>query len=381
MSRRDGLAENCTGEPPMHKRELAAKIVDNPLARTLWRAAAPFRKGLRILAYHRVLNFDARSFPFDEDVISASSEAFRQQMRFAQKNFDIISFADLRQCELEDRPYPNRALIVTFDDGYRDNYTCAYPILKEFRLPATIFLVTGHIGRSKLFWWDAVAYCVKNTPRAVIELPEISPQKLRLDSAEDRAFAIHLILGWIKHVPDDVSRRFVSRLPEELGVEMPEGVAEGMHLSWDEVREMAENGIEFGSHTVSHPILANVSEEHLERELLESKKTIERELGREVLTLAYPVGRRSKFNQLAQTLAAKHGFRFAVSYEEGVVSPKGFDRYAMPRIHVEAAYDRSLFRANLMFPDLMLGKSQWPHLALEYQAALKMTTKEISQGS
>lgn len=365
----------------MYKKELAAKVLDNPLVRGVWRATMPFRKGLRILAYHRVLDFEAGSFPFDQEVISATTEAFYQQMKFVKKNFEVLSFADLYECERAGRAYPKRALIVTFDDGYRDNYTNAYPILKSLNLPATIFLVTGHIGKAKLFWWDAVAYCIKQTPLAAKEFPQLAPRLLPLVEPEDKAAAIQFILGWIKHVPDEVSRRFVAQLPEMLRVEMPEEVGAGMHLSWEEVGEMAANRIEFGSHTVTHPILSNVSEEQLERELSESKKTLEEKLKQKVLTLAYPVGRRSKFNEFAQLAAARLGFRYAVSYEEGIVLENGFDRFAIPRIHVEADYTGKLFRTNLMFPQLMLGRSRWPHFGLEYKEALRMASKEIAQGN
>lgn len=337
----------------MSKREIAAKVMDNRIVRGFWQSSGRYRKGLRILAYHRVLDDNIKSFPFDGDVISASSEDFYQQMKFVSSHFDVISFADLYQCELENRDWPERALIVTFDDGYRDNYTNAYPILKAFNIPATIYLVTGHIGQAKLFWWDAVAYCVKHTTLATKHFPEIAAQPLQLK--DQKQTAIQQILNWIKLVPDEVSRAFVAQLPNELQVDMPKEVCAGMHLSWDEVKEMAANKIEFGSHTVTHPVLANVGEEQLERELSESKKTIEQKLKKEVLSLAYPVGRKTKFSKLAQTIAAKQGFRYAVSYEEGIVFEKDCDRYAMPRVHVETDFSKSLFRANLMFPQFILG--------------------------
>ncbi len=354
----------------MSKKELAARMIDNRIVRRGWLASDRYRKGLRILAYHRVLDNKANSFPFDEDVISASSEDFYQQMKFVSRHFEVISFADLHQCELENRNWPERALIVTFDDGYRDNYTHAYPILKAFNIPATIFLVTGHIGQTKLFWWDAIAYCVKHTKLAAKDFHEISEHTLPLTDRREKEIAIQRILDWIKQVPDEVSRQFVARLPKELDVEMPENVSQGMHLSWEEVKEMAVNKIEFGSHTVTHPILANVGEEQLEREIFESKKTIEQNLNREVLALAYPVGRITKFNNLAQKASEKHGFRYAVSYEEGVVFQERFDRYAMPRIHVETEYSKSLFRARVMFPNFMLRTEKANHSIFDNKESL-----------
>ena len=145
----------------MVKRRLAASVFGNEIARRVWWRNP--RPGLRILAYHRVLDDDESSFPFDEEVISATTDDFCRQMKFARDNFEIISFRDLEICEQQGRPWPKRALIITFDDGYRDNYTNAFPILREFGLTATIFLTAGHIGLRELFWWDLVAYCIKHS--------------------------------------------------------------------------------------------------------------------------------------------------------------------------------------------------------------------------
>ncbi len=337
----------------MSKRELVARALDNPVARKLLPVGGEAR-GLRILAYHRVLDDDPAEFAFDQDLISASRHAFREQMKFARANFDVISFKDLYGCEVEGRSWPQRAIIVTFDDGYRDNYTNAFPVLKELGIPATIFLATGHIGKQKLFWWDEIAWCVKQSRRQSITLPQISAEAVPLASATDRQQAIKKILAWIKDVPEEVRAEFVSTLARRTDAPAPNGLASGMHLSWDEVKEMAASRIEFGSHTVTHPILANVDEVQLKEEIAASKKTIERNLGEETLVFAYPVGRASRFGKRAEEAVARCGYRYAVSYDEGLATQDPSERYVLRRIHVEREHSMSLFRANLMFPRLMI---------------------------
>jgi peptidoglycan/xylan/chitin deacetylase (PgdA/CDA1 family) len=337
----------------MSKRELVARALDNPVARKLLPVGGE-AKGLRILAYHRVLDDDPAEFALDQDLISASRRAFREQMKFARANFDVISFKDLHRCEVEGRPWPQRALIVTFDDGYRDNYTNAFPVLKELGIPATIFLATGHIGKQRLFWWDEIAWCVKQSRRQSITFPQISADTVPLASAADRREAIKKILAWIKDVPEEVRAEFVATLAARTDAPAPNGIASGMHLSWEEVKEMASARIEFGSHTVTHPILANVDDVQLKEEIAASKKTIERNLGEEALVFAYPVGRRARFGKRAEDAVARCGYRYAVSYDEGLATEDPAQRYVLPRIHVEREHSMSLFRANLIFPRLMI---------------------------
>jgi peptidoglycan/xylan/chitin deacetylase (PgdA/CDA1 family) len=129
-----------------------------------------------------------------------------------------------------------------------------------------------------------------------------------------------------------------------------------MHLTWDEVREMAANGISFGSHTVTHPILSRVTPEQLTDEVVESKRTLERELNKPAIAFSYPVGDSPNFNQMVEKCVADAGFRYAVSYEEGIADAHISDRYALPRLHVETNDTIREFKAKLMYPGLLVSR-------------------------
>jgi peptidoglycan/xylan/chitin deacetylase (PgdA/CDA1 family) len=337
----------------MGKREQVATILGNPLAHRVWDSSGAGSRSLHILAYHRVLDDDHATFPFDEAVISATTHTFRQQMEFVSRNFNVISFKQLARLERERRAWPERALMITFDDGYRDNYTNAFPILREMGFSATIFLAVAHINAAKLFWWDFIAYCFKQTPLSSVTLSLFDAQPLSLADTGARREATDRVLDWIKEVSESTKSEFVSTLADNLEVRLPKNLAAGMHLSWDEVREMTAGGIEFGSHTMTHPILSNVNAEQLALEVSESKRIMEQELGSEVLTFSYPVGGRTSFNEMVKAEVQKCGFRYAVSYREGVAK-KGCDPFALPRIHIETSHSLNLFRANLMYPKIML---------------------------
>jgi peptidoglycan/xylan/chitin deacetylase (PgdA/CDA1 family) len=339
----------------LSKRRLASAFLGSRLAQRMW--ARPVScDTVRILAYHRVLDAPKRGFPFDHDLISASSALFRDQLHFVRDHFNVISFEDLARCEDAGQPWPERGVIITFDDGYRDNFSHAYPILREMKFPATIFLATGHVGQSSLFWWDLVVYCMKRTAQTSVKFDEIAGVPMSLRTRRKRRIAVQNILTWLKSVPEEAKGAFLARYAAKLGVSVPEDVADGMHLSWDEVREMAANGISFGSHTVTHPILARVTPEQLTNEVVESKRTLERELGKPAMAFSYPVGDSPNFNQMVEKCVADAGFRYAVSYEEGIADANLSDRYALPRLHVETHDTIHEFKAKLMYPGLLLSR-------------------------
>lgn len=333
----------------MSKRELAASLLSHKLAQPLWRLT-PQHGYLRILAYHRVWDESPEDFAFDEQLISASSEDFHCQLEWARRHFEVLSFADLHACDKENRPWPRRALIVTFDDGYADNYTHAFPILKQLNLPATIFLSTGYLDNPRLFWWDAIAYCVKHTPLAKINLPHVSPQALPLQSQASQRHSINQILRWIKSVPEEEKNAFLEQLPDLLQVTLPTDISSAHQLSWQQVQEMSKNGIEFGGHSVTHPILTNISAMQLNEEIAGSRCIIEKHIQKEVLVFSYPNGQSSPVVQEAVRCA---GYSYSTAYFAGVAHPSQ-GNYSLPRIAVETDFSFALFQASLLFPHIML---------------------------
>ncbi len=123
-------------------------------------------------------------------------------------------------------------------------------------------------------------------------------------------------------------------------------------MSWDHVREMSAAGIEFGSHTVTHPILSTVDDEALNRELVNSRQKLERELGKPVSILAYPIGEASAFNDKVIGAAQSAGYRIGVCYVEGVNRLDDLDRFRMRRQHVELHISRDYFLGLLSLPEV-----------------------------
>jgi len=305
---------------------------------------------LTILAYHRILNIDHEPFfDFDEGVISATPHDFEAQVKWLKNNFNITTFASLLKGEMA----PN-SLIITFDDGYKDNYENAYPVLNKYNVPATIFLTTGYIESSRLFWWDEISYLVKKTAKRKLSVNYLgNPITFDLITRNDKKNAISHILKLVKRIPNNDRIDIINRLRIELEVDIDNFSDARMILSWDEIREMSKNGIEFGAHSVTHPVLANATPETVKYEVEESKRKIECEIGKDVTTFSYPVGGSDRFNEQAKRSVENAGYSYAVSYIPGKNTMLNLDKYCLNRIHVEKNESISVFKSKVVFPEFM----------------------------
>lgn len=311
-------------------------------------AAKLRRSCLTVLAYHRVFDILPGQYPFDEETVSTSCDMFDRQMNFVSKNFDVITFAYLKKCLEGCNALPGRPLVITFDDGYADNYFNAFPSLKKYNLPATLFVTTGYIGTLQPFWFEKIAFWVKHSQDISSVLKQFG---ITFDSGVE--VTSDRILDFLKKIGDHVRIQIMEEcekerllMPDEKEVDMIRP------LSWDEIREMSAWGIEIGSHTVTHPILSRVSDEKLRFELYESKKKIEDEIGKEVLAVAYPVGKRDAQNEKVFNEAEKSGYFFGITYDEGFDTLRPLDRYRIRRIDVERIDSLNLFRSQLLLPQL-----------------------------
>lgn len=309
---------------------------------------------LTTLAYHRVFEFDPKTYLFDEDIISASPEQFDQQMAYVKGNFDPLSFEDLKGC-VAARKFPPKPLLITFDDGYRDNYDFAYPILKRHGLSAIIFLTADYIGRQEPFWFEQIAYWIKTTKKRTFILKADRQHTYRIE--KNRRPVIHAVQALLKSVDDNLQKDLMEQLGNQLdGQRSFSDLAQP--LCWECVREMSQNGIEFGSHSMGHFNMANLSDARLRKEIFDSKAVIEGCLRKPIFVFSYPIGGRQCFDDRVRAMLSEAGYEFAVSYIDGVDRCDSFDHYGMRRIHVERADGFTLFKATLLLPHLFCEGSQ-----------------------
>jgi len=334
------------------RRDALARLVAGAGAdRLALRARSGASRSLAILAYHRVIDMGPEDeFPFDPELVSAGIEDFRWQMRTLAERCTPIALSEAARRLASGEPLPPRAVAVTFDDGHRDNHTHAFPILRETAVPATIFLSTAYIGGRATFWFDRVAHLLYRTHRESIELRALD-LRIELADVASRRRAAARVLAAMKEVPDARRREALEELASAAGLDGEDDPRSGA-LTWEQVREMRAGGVEFGSHTVSHPILSRVDDRMLERELGDSRREISERLGTPADLLAYPVGGESAYDERTVATARACGYRWALTYVSGVNPWPVADPYRLRRLHVERYTTRPRFAAMLAFPRL-----------------------------
>ncbi|MGE5178131.1 MAG: polysaccharide deacetylase family protein [Bacteroidota bacterium] len=245
-------------------------------------------------------------------------DRFERQMRHLARAYRPLPLPELLQRSREGT-VPKGAVAVTFDDGYADNADHALPILARHRIPATIFLATGCIGTGRILWHDEVLLAFAGSDRCEIRLAGAPPEApaLPLRTEAERHRAAFIALAELKPLPEGERLARIRALQEELG-RGDSAISASLMLDWDRVRAMRRAGVDFGSHTVTHPILSRVTPEREREELIDSKHTLERELGEEITLFAYPNGRPGDFSERTVAALRAAGYGGAVTTIFGV---------------------------------------------------------------
>lgn len=268
-----------------------------------------------MLAYHRVIDRTAPGFDTYRRNVSTTPEGFAQQMAYVAERYSVIGLDRLLAWLDGSADLPTRPLLLTFDDGYRDNLVHALPVLRSHGFPAVVFLATGAIDTGEPLHWDLAAYCFSHTDRQEALLPVIGRRRWRTDG--EREGTLDEFIEAIKRLPDGQLRTAVARLPDQLDVQPPDDAFAGVYLRWSEVSEMADQGVAFGAHTVDHPILARLGPEEAAAQVLGSRERVAEALGRPVPAFAYPNGLAGDFDRGVVDIVRRAGFSAAFTLVPG----------------------------------------------------------------
>ena len=298
-----------------------------------------------ILCYHRV---GSGGIPLYS---SLSVEIFERQMRFVSDHYRVVSLG--QACDELRSPVANTSpgIVVTFDDGYCDIYHKAFPILQKYRVPATVFLTAGAVETGEVAWYDRVFLALKLWPGEVFGLDLDRPRQFSITNAETRKEAAVEIVSFLCTLPN--CRRRLCCLELEQRMSLPMKDLTGRMLTWEQVREMYQAGIIFGSHTMTHPVVSQLSAAEMSDELYESKSLMERRIGCRVDEFAFPFGHKSHRHGRNVQAIEDFGYRCAVTTDWGCNLP-GANLYELRRVQVDDQPSLPLFVLRLNQPLLQV---------------------------
>ena len=296
-----------------------------------------FDRRLSILIFHRVHAETDLLFPTDPD-----AARFRELMAFLARSFTMLPLDEAIR-RMNEGNLPARALCVTFDDGYTDNYEVACPILKSLGIPATFFVSTGFMDGGEM-WNDRVIEAVRNHGSKSLDLTAAVGGRFTVPSPtgtpDEKRATSEAILNEIKYYAYDDRLAAVARIESAADARRSGKVM----MSPQQVRALRGEGMTIGGHTVSHPILMRLDADHAREEIAAGKARLEALLGERIGLFAYPNGKPGKdYGAREVALVREAGFDAAVTTSWGVAG-KGCDPYQLPRF---SPWDRNPVRFGL----------------------------------
>lgn len=301
-------------------------------ARALTRARAV------AVTYHKVLPDAMRIENRSENIVFESE--FAAQLEHLRAHYHVVTGAELRAALAGSTALPPRSVVITFDDGYLNNYTHAFPVLRRAGMTALFFVSTGFIDGTEPMWFD------------------------RLDAALDRVDDTRWA-GWVREagLPDGITgrgsfRRWLKTLPSvgrdewvgRVQAVAPRAAAlnatETAAMTWRQAREMAEAGMTIGSHTVHHEIVATAATDAVEAELAGSRAVIEREVGSQCWAFSYPNGQPDDFGDRDKALVDRAGYLCAFTQIPGFIGSTA-DRLSLCRMPIPGSSNLDVFRSRV----------------------------------
>jgi peptidoglycan/xylan/chitin deacetylase (PgdA/CDA1 family) len=323
---------------------------------------------LTVLTYHHIAD-PAPGYAFDPDVADATPEQFRRQLETVARHFTVIGVDELIG-SLDGAPLPRNAAMITFDDGYRSCLDTALPILREVGLRAMFFVATSFVSERRLYWWERIAYTISS--RKVDRVMLSYPTPIEVDLAAPAAVAA--LIDTVKNTSGLELPRFLDELSREAHVEwdpeLERRLADDLIMTWDDVRALADAGMDVESHSRTHRVLQTLNPAELEADLVGSRLDLEEQLGRPVRAIAFPVGR-SIAGMRTRTIRRallRAGYRIGFSNASGTsLIWAATDRFDLKRWAVDRAMSDSMFLGQAALP--ALGYRSKKH-ELEYQSGL-----------
>lgn len=294
---------------------------------------------LRIITYHRVapINHLPNLSP---RMINATPEVFQQQMNFLAGKYRVVSMEDVLNAFEKRATLPKRAVLITFDDAYRDFIEFAWPILKKLNLPVTVFVPTSYPNHpERSLWWDRLYVAFNQAALNEITVTPIGV--LPLQTPAVRLQSLKRLQNHIKTLEHSQAMSLVDEICRQLSAKK---IVQKSVLDWDELRKLAREGVTIGAHTRTHPIMTRLSPQQMREEIVGSREDITREIGDALPIFCYPSG---GFNKEIVEVLKTENFKLAVSTIRGHNDLSDTDPFYLRRTNITRRTTLPVFRLRL----------------------------------
>jgi peptidoglycan/xylan/chitin deacetylase (PgdA/CDA1 family) len=334
---------------------LVAHVLYASGALHLWKRIVLRRRAV-VLMYHRVLPDPVLARTWSHPAIIVRRETFDRHMQLLRRHFNVLSLTDFEAHLSSGKPFETASCLVTFDDGWRDTYVEAWPILQKHRVPAVVFMPVRFIGAACVFWQEQLG-------GLLFEVWEIGQRDIEFASRAAATLEPHGLSSVLALRPES-ARQSVLALVQSSKYRNPATAAEAVHaieallgrttatstvdtfMDWEQAREMSALGVSFGAHSVTHRIMTTLTPDEVEEEVVGSRTVLARELDGEVSAFSYPNG---DWRPDIADVVRRERFRVAFSTERGFVAPDD-NPFAVRRIniHEDVTSSGPMFLARLV---------------------------------
>jgi peptidoglycan/xylan/chitin deacetylase (PgdA/CDA1 family) len=279
------------------------------------------QKKLLVLIYHRVLDRPDPMRPEEIDI-----KTFKWQMELLKAYFNVLPL-DIALEQLKNDCLPSRAVCITFDDGYADNYHNALPVLSEMEFNATFFIASGYLDGGRM-WNDTIIESIRLLTHPTLDLKQFGCDLYDVSSDIKKAQTSLVLLDKVKRMNKEQQTSCINAILSHIDKDQ---IPKDLMLSTEQLKALSKAGMIIGGHTVTHPILSSMSDEEVDLELTVNKASLEELIDKPVDFFAYPNGKLNMDYRLDQTkIIEKAGYKAAFSTNWSYINKKS-DIWQLPR--------------------------------------------------
>jgi peptidoglycan/xylan/chitin deacetylase (PgdA/CDA1 family) len=273
-------------------------------------------------------------------LISATPKTFAEQMGYVARNYHVVSMAEVLQAVVKGTALPRRAVLLTFDDGYHDFGDIAWPILNRYRLPVTLFVPTAYPNRpERAFWWDRLSHAMTYTSHTA--LCDMPLGVLPLATPKQRYTSLRSLQNYLKTISHSEAMALVDTVCTTLGAEP---LCQRSVLTWEELRQLAREGVTLGAHTQTHPIMTQLLPQQIRQEIIGSQQDLHREIGQTLPIFCYPSGHH---DDVVLRVLKDEGFVLAFTTLDGQNDLRTADLLRLRRTNITRRTSLPIFRLRL----------------------------------